>query len=272
MASLRRPAHTPDLRISREPPPAFPVTAASNTIWRDGEGDIVAFGGTLEDSRWMTVLRVGSFEFTQSNEPIVGHPDEGVSDELVEDAYRRTVLPLALQALGSEVLHASAVSGPDGVLALCAVSGTGKSTLASALSRRGYPLWADDAVRFEPAGRAIAVTPLPFALRLKGESLTLFGDVEVPSSNDASPQPLGAIYILERGDELALSPMPPADAFPAVLTHAYCFDLTDAARKREMMAAYLDVASRVPIYRLVLPEGLRHIDAVVDAVRESSSS
>ena len=47
---------------------------------------------------------------------------------------------------GWEALHASAVLSPQGVVAFCAGSGTGKSTIARGLSERGYQLCADDAV------------------------------------------------------------------------------------------------------------------------------
>ncbi len=77
---------------------------------------------------------------TSSHFPTEASPDS------IEDTYRRGVLPLVLQLRGHEVLHASAVSTASGLLVLCGVSGTGKSTFAYGLSRRGYPLWADDAV------------------------------------------------------------------------------------------------------------------------------
>jgi hypothetical protein len=218
----------------------------------------------------MTVIGVGSFVFSEPSQPIVAYPDETAGDDLVEDAYRRTVLPLALQALGSEVLHASAVSAPNGVLALCAVSGTGKSTLASALSRAGFSLWADDAVQFTSNQDHVGAIPLPFALRLKGESVGLFGDVEPPVQTDFSPVPLAAIYVLGRGNEIELTAIESVDAFPAVLTHAYCFDLDDAVRKRIMMDSYLKLVSRVPVFRLVIPEGLQHIGKVVAAIQEAN--
>jgi hypothetical protein len=219
----------------------------------------------------MTVLGVGSFVFGERTDAIVCYPDDHASDDLVEDAYRRTVLPLALQALGSEILHASAVSGPKGVLALCAVSGTGKSTLAYALSKRGFPLWSDDAVQFQIGEAGTQAVPLPFALRLKEPSVAFFGDVEAPLVTDVASMALAAIFVLERGSELELARLSSLDAFPAVLTHAYYFDLDDAERKREMMNAYLQLVSRVPVFRLILPEGLERIAEVVDTVREAAA-
>jgi hypothetical protein len=266
---LSRPGQPLTLLISREPAPALLTTAASKTIWRDGDEAVVAYGGTLEDGRWMTVLGVGSFVFAGLDTAVVGYPDSGAPDELVEDAYRRTVLPLALQALGREVLHASAVLGPDGVIALCAVSGTGKSTIAYALSQRGYHLWSDDAVQFSIEGAGVEAIPLPFTLRLKHDSAEFFGSVEPMSVAQSSPDRLDAIYVLERAPAETVRQLDPVDAFPAVLTHAYCFDLGDTERKRRMMDMYLRLAVQVPTFHVGVPKGLDHVETVVDSIVEA---
>jgi len=86
------------------------------------------------------------FRFLADESGVVAISDAEVSPGLVEDAYFRNVLPLVMQLRGHEVLHASAVSTPGGLVVLCGVSGAGKSTFASALSARGHRVWADDAV------------------------------------------------------------------------------------------------------------------------------
>jgi hypothetical protein len=271
MSTLSRSGQTLTLLISKEPAPALPTTAASKTIWRDGEDEIVAFGGTVPDARWMTVLGVGSFVFGDLDGPVVAYPDQAVAEELVEDAYRRTVLPLALQALGREVLHASAVLAPGGVLALCAVSGTGKSTIAYAISRRGHPLWSDDAVQFSVGSERVEAIPLPFALRLKGDSARLFGPGAPTSVTEPTPAGLAAIFVLERGADVSVSALESVDAFPAVLTHAYCFDLGDPERKRLMMDAYLRLCAGVPTFRVTVPAGLEQVETAVDSILETKT-
>ena len=140
-------------------------------VWRDTEGEIAAFGGAHSSGHWMEIPRIASYVFEVDDPEVVAYPRPAVPDEAVLDGFRRVVLPMALQARGQEVIHASAVLGPDGVLALCAISETGKSTLAFGLSRRGYELWADDAVAFEvgptsvDAVAASVRTPSPTRLR-----------------------------------------------------------------------------------------------------------
>jgi hypothetical protein len=59
------------------------------------------------------------------------------------------VLPIVSVMRGYEALHAAVVDTPEGVLAIMAPSGTGKSTLAIELVRRGRPLFADDVLILE---------------------------------------------------------------------------------------------------------------------------
>jgi hypothetical protein len=49
-----------------------------------------------------------------------------------------------------------------------------------------------------------------------------------------------------------------------VLEHAYCFDLDESERKRTMMASYLELAARVPIYRVRMQPGLDRLPALLD--------
>ena len=52
---------------------------------------------------------------------------------------------------------------------------SGKSTIAYGLHRRGYRLWADDAVALEVSESAITALPLPFDVRLRPATAALFG-------------------------------------------------------------------------------------------------
>ena len=219
----------------------------------------------------MHVVGVGTFTFEDAAHEVVAYPEADVDADLVTDAYRRTVLPLALQALGSEVLHASAVRTPSGVVALCGVSGTGKSTIALALSRRGYPLWADDAVELRIDGAAVDALPLPFRLRLKNESLAHFGGGAPTELVEPEAGVLSAVVVLERGTDVTLRAVDAAEAFTLVLTHAYCFDLDEEQRKREMTDTYLRLCTLVPIYAATVPEGFGQLDEISDAIARATA-
>ena len=106
--------------------------------------------GTLEAGvHWMHWPNLGAFAFAPGAEFVTAFPLPGVPVELIEEIYERGVLPMALQALGLEALHASGLLLPQGVLGLFATSETGKSTFAYELAKRGHTLWADDSILFD---------------------------------------------------------------------------------------------------------------------------
>lgn len=250
-------------------PPPPDVTDPSAIVWRDGDGTIVAIGQTLGDRHWVHVPSLGAFTFLRAAGGITAVPDPGADPAVVEDAYRRMVLPLALQAQGREVLHASAVRAPAGVIALCARSGTGKSTLACALSGRGHLLWADDAVCFEAGDSGIEAAPLPFTLRLRPASAEFFGDRGDGGLHEAKkPEPLAAVFVLERSEDgpPRIERVAPSDAFPAVLTHGYSFTVDDRERTRAMMRSYLELVDRVAVFRLTFSPGLDQLDYLVELI------
>jgi hypothetical protein len=80
--------------------------------------------------------------------------------------WQRTLLSKVIASVsvmrGYEALHASAIDSSQGVVAILAPSGAGKTTLALELMRRGWPLFADDSLTLahEPGGvRAYPGTP-----------------------------------------------------------------------------------------------------------------
>ncbi len=254
-------------------------------VWRQDDGGVYAYGFTLDGQHWMHLPRIGSFRFGSNAEGVMAVADPSARVELVLDAYYRCVLPMALHARGMEVLHASAVLMDHRVVALCAVSGTGKSTIAYGLSQRGYQVWADDALALEISGPCIRSAPLPFEVRLREASTSLFHEdlngSQVRSSLDGGkrvemqPMPLAALCVLNRapggGDSLAVETarFSPAEAFPAVLSHAWYFSLKDVERKRRMVQHYLAVAARLPVLEVRFQAEPDKLVAILDRIEEA---
>jgi hypothetical protein len=210
---------------------------------------------------------VATFGFGPSGVEAVARED--VAIEKIRDAHRRLVLPLALQALGHEVLHASAVAFEAGAVAFCAESGIGKSTVAYSLARRGHPPCADDAVAIEPGRRGPELIPLPFALRLRPASAAYYGEDAGPAEvqHPVARRPLAAICVLQRLDNgTGIRRLGRAEAFPALLAHAYSFGLSDERRRRRMMEHYLSLASEVPVFSVVLASGLSTLARTLDEI------
>jgi hypothetical protein len=210
----------------------------------------------------MTWPHLATYRFSLDQQDIVAYPNREASPEIVWDTYRRSVLPMAMQARGWEALHASAVSCSHGVVPFCAVSETGKSSLAYGLARRGFAHWADDAVVLSGDGATTSV-PLPFEVRLRVSANRLFeGSLPRPlrlMRNDPGdqrhqrPTRVHAICVLERQPAAAMpviERIEPAAAFRTLLTHAHEFSPHDAVRRTTMLERYLGIAATVPIYRI----------------------
>jgi hypothetical protein len=254
--------------------------------WRDNDGMVCAYGYTLDDHHWMHLPGLASFRFRHSSDEVVAFVQPSADLDVVRDSFYRGVLPMALQARGQEVLHASGVRTPGGIIALSAVSETGKSTLAYGLSKRGYPLWADDAVALEISGGRVQAIPLPFSLRLRPESVAYYGyergDLSLPISEITTDLVgesllLAAIFVLERAPDadcpiVEIDRLAPLPAFSAVLKHAYCYSLQDIDRKRLMLNYYTDLVQCVPVLRIRFQPGLEQLPLILDRIEQAISS
>ena len=130
------------------------------------------------------------------------------------------VLAAVLQQRGVTTLHASSVATTAGAVAFLGNRATGKSSLAGALTKLGYPLMADDITGVEvEAGKLWAVSGFP-RMRLLDDSLRSLGAVALaPGGSDGKMQvaaesyhaarlPLAACYLLDDAADSALADAP----------------------------------------------------------------
>jgi hypothetical protein len=271
------PLFVPKLLISQQDTlsPGVVRSGSALRVWYDEFGAPYGHGYSLGDRHWMKMREVGIFQFAVSQRHVSVVPAPEASEARVREVYRRCVLPMALQVMGVEVLHASAVLTPSGVVAFCASSTTGKSTLVYALSKRQYPIWADDAVTLSQIDGHTETVRLPFTLRLRDDACSFF-QVQRPEGLHEPVDPadncarLHSIYVLKRsGNAVQIEELPASQALPELLDHAYCFDPGNLLRKRSMLMHYLDCVASVPIYRLNFRPSLPNLDGIIDALEFS---
>lgn len=265
------------LSIQRAGETAIPPWESLAEPWRDHEGMIYAYGQVLGNEHWMHLPGLASFRFSSRGDDIALAVTNAEPNELVLEAYRRRVLPMAVQVRGREVLHGSAIRAPAGVVTFCGTTQSGKSTIAFGLSQRGYPLWADDMVAFEMSDRGAVGVSLPFRPRLRKSAAELFAvdaTAKTFPRHDATPPgahkaPLAIVCIL-RKEAAAASPtvrrLSSADAFATVLDHACCFLPQAAERKRLMVRHYLELVAVTPIFEICFQPGLTNLPVILDAV------
>lgn len=273
-------------------PPAWDESDPAVRVHRNQDGSIWAYSYADAAQQWMHLPGIASFRFGSRDGQAVVIPEARtppVRPAVIEDAYQRVVLPMALQAHGAEVLHASAAIMPEGVVALCGRSHTGKSTIAYGLHRRGHRVWADDALVFDASADSVDAIAYPHRIRIREEAAAYFDLRELrrqdpdPASwtvleqAQDEPAPLVCLFLLERetaaSDSVETVRLPSAQAFASVMSNAYVFRLHDSERKRRMIDKYLGLVTHVPVFRMrfratldQLPAMLDRIESVVRAV------
>lgn len=256
----------------------IPSTSLLVGHWCDEHGVTFARARAEGPDRWIDWPGVGVFAFRLGSSVVRVAPRRPFDQ--VRDLFIRVLQPVVQQALGRQALHASAVRGRGGVLAFCGRGRSGKSTLAYALSGRGFDQVADDALLIESIADDISVRPLPFVPQLREPSRHHFG-VSLPSSisgplNPDRPldlvAPLRAVFVLEQR-ETATAPvaerLAPVSAFSVLLRHAHCFDQRPTIESAPLVEDYLRIVERVPVFALTYApsfDGLETLAAVVEAI------
>ena len=250
-------------------------------VWSSPEGLLCAFSHSQDERHWLHWPGVASFSFSAGSEAVTAVPYVPPRYDLIKTTFHHSVLPLVLQALGREGLHSSGVLTPKGVVGFCGKAHTGKSTLAYAMSRRGFPLWSDDALVWEKEGAGFRAVGLPFEPKLRPPALSFFGHgslAEVQGSRaEASERtaPLAAVCVLTRttpdsGESpISIRRLTGGRALTTLLDHAHCFSPYNVVRTRQMMLSYLSLLDRVPIFEVRFEPSLSRIFQLVDAIVES---
>ena len=205
-----------------------------------------------------------------------------------------SVLAFALRLRGSTCLHASAVAVDERAVAFVGAVGAGKSTLAAALARRGYPVIADDVVALAETDEGFVVHPGPPRIRLWPDSTrALFGaedalprltpswdkrfvDVtEAPYRSADRALPLAAVYLL--GDRSAASASPrleelsAAAGLMALVANTQANRLLDGRMRAQEFACLGRLAAMIGVRRLLPADDLASLSRLCDCVVADAS-
>lgn len=264
------------IRLGSAPPLSDPVSKASGPVQvgRDGTCRLA-----IED--------VASFLVVAGRDVIV-EPRIGLDAPDLRDWLLGVVLGMLCHQRGLFPLHASCVRLGERAVAFAGRTGTGKSTLAAALARRGHALIADDvcAIEFAASG-APQVRPSFPRLRLWDDAMRALdlSSEGVPRASsgrsklqycqpgrfDPSPAPLRAVYRLERvaEEERGIQRMSGADAAATLSTEIYrpwmAFRL---GRKPDLLRQALRIAPQVPVFRCPIRPDLAQIERFAARVED----
>ena len=192
---------------------------------------------------------VGAYRIAGGKEIIV-EPRPGTPERNIRLYLLGSAFGALLHQRGLLPLHANAVEIDGRAVAIMGPSGEGKSTLAAWFHDHGYRIVADDVcvVKFGADLRAYATTGLP-RLRLWAETLEATGrdasefsrsyvsdvpwdkyDVPIEHGSESELE-LGALFLLERADEIAIERLNGIAAAEAVFANTYRGAFVTAAKQ-----------------------------------------
>ena len=243
--------------------------------WEDNDRRLIATGGGSPDDWWVHWHGLATFRFGKAGSVSARLVDPAFEPQ-VRDIFSRAIVPMALLARGFEALHASAVIAARGVVGLCGLSGTGKSTLAMALSiHAGLSHFADDALVYGVAGGEPIALRIPFPVRVEAAARVAAdnGGTSPPSAGHTDRRELWRIYQLVRDQSLdpsfpSFAPVPSENRFTLLLSHAHPFDLAGPHRRRQFVENVMALARQVDVWECRFAPGLAALPALARAVRD----
>ena len=269
------PVSLPDLEMGPPGNDAAPGTVRQR--WFDNEGRLIASGGRASGRFWMHWGGLATFWFGAHGN-VVAEPVHRGRDDEIRDAFARGVVPVVLLARGYEALHASAVLHPSGLIIFCGTSGTGKSTIALAVSARGLRHFADDTVVYRPAasGHPQAVA-LPATVRVDAQAQRASGAGEaVTQAARHTTAPVHRVYLLIRDN--GVGPQSPdfgrvqaVQRFERLLAHSHPFEMGTSGRRRAFFQRLLAFAAKVDVWECRFAPDLAALPALAGRIEEHAS-
>ena len=273
------PVDLPELLIdrghsTREPPGGIRQT------WRDNHGRLVATGGHDGQSWWMDWPDLATFRFREEGY-VAATPSTDHRDVEIRDIFVRGVLPVVMLARGCEALHASAVAIDDeSVVALCAISGTGKSSLALAMTANGARHFADDTVVYRVENDRPVALSLPFPVRVDSAALEAVGGGRrgaPPTAVSSHLSPLKRVYQLSRDpsrDPFApqFTAVPCHRRFETLLKHSHPFEMGSDARQRAFHEHLLTIAQHTDVWDCRFAPALEALPSLASQLVEHAAT
>jgi hypothetical protein len=209
-----------------------------------------------------------------------------------DDAVRLFLQGSAFGALlhqrGILPLHASAIQANGKAVLFCGVSGIGKSTLAVAFLKRGYPVLADDICALSAGDDGIPMVLPGFpqiklwadAIRKLEEDLAFLPKVRqnlekygwpLKTGFSAEPAPLDRLYVLSttNTDRFEMVPVNGLEKFNTLLKNTYRFRFTEGlGSKPEHFHQCAVVGRHAAVRRVTRPQRGFRVEALMDLLEK----
>lgn len=266
-----------------------PLAGPAYAKWRSPAGEVAATFHRHPDGYLVRFRDCADFVIALDRGTVTCAPVPGVAPQMVEDIFLNQVMPMIRGQEGGLIIHASAVTIADGIVGFMGSTGRGKSTLAAAFARRGFPFLSDDGLTLTVEDcRYIAHPNRPtFRLWQDSQWAVLAGREFPPEYDDektrvvageslpfqARPLPLRALYLLGTGDSAAprIEPLSQRQAVAELMNHSFLLDVEDRLRLKRHFDTLAQVGEAVPCFSLDYPRIYGILDEVIGAVVDHSA-
>jgi hypothetical protein len=231
--------------------------------------------------------------------PRVGTIDVRHGQEIVVDLFpnadpRHVALFLSgpgLNALlhqrGLVVLHASGVEVDGGCVGFLGGSGWGKSTIASAMLKRGHRLVADDGIALSEVGfdppmvlpsfPAMKLWPGSLSEGERGDLPRVLPEAEkrllkIDEGFVPTTIPLRALYLLGVADQVHIEPIGSRDAVIELVRHSSRIQMLHSIDPARHFARCSQLAAKIVVKRLLRPMDFSRLDALLLALEDDLSA
>lgn len=246
-------------------------------LYRDEAGEVLCFPGAGQ-------FRIGSDRIDGFTPPSEVGP--------AEVRLLGPVLSYWLERQGLPTLHASAVAVEGQAVGFLSRQGGGKTGLAAALVRAGYPLLTDDVLPLEEREGSFFARPGYPQMRMWPDEAAWFAErwQELPRVHPEADKrwvpigsmggagfgdfldatlPLACLYLPERrpAGPVEVHEISPRDALIELVRHSFAPRLVEAAGLQPFRFDFFARLVRsVPVRRLVYPSGFERLQKVVEYV------
>jgi len=230
-------------------------------------------------------------------EKIIAHVLDTQYDYMVEIHLLGWILSIWLELHHVPAIHASAVVTKYGAIGFISSSKGGKSTLAAAFVKRGYPLLTDDILPVEKGeGYLFFGRPGYPQMRMWPDEAEYFlgnyEELEIIHPNYTKrrvpigpsgfgtfceeKQHLKVLYIPERqneNDDIRIESISPKDALIELVKNSFSARTVAAlGLDVQRMKFFAGLVLHVPMRRLIYPSGFSHLAGVCDALERDIES
>lgn len=249
--------------------------------WISPQGEIKAEFYRSGDHFLVRFLGDADFQISEDGQRVVAMPTLTANDETVGDLFRNAICPVLANHTGGLCLHGSAVLLGDRGIAFVGRSRSGKTTLAGAFAKAGFPFLTEDVVdlvgndgRYDIQSKEPVLRLMPdSAAHLLGSAdrneqgkRTIEPAAQIPHSKNSAS--LAAIVILgeDRPRDVQLDRLTADAALVSLLQHSFILDVEDKPRLSAHFSRLADLAQTVPCYSLDYRRDYSELERVIATV------